>query len=100
MERSGHLSVSGVMAYERTSIAQKNALCDTLLSTPVLPLPYLDTVVDCNIDFASVFTYDRRSDSVSDPMFDSASDQASDSASDSTSARSSKNEIADKMKNM
>ena len=39
MERSAHLSVSGVMACERTSMAQKKALCDTLLSTPVLPLP-------------------------------------------------------------
>ena len=56
-------------------MAQKKALCDTLLSTPVLPLPDLDTAVDCKFDPASVPT----SDSASNQTSDSTSNQASDS---------------------
>ena len=37
MERSGHLSASGVMAYEHTSMAQKKAVCDTLSTFRLLP---------------------------------------------------------------
>ena len=34
MEKSGHLSASGVHSYERTSIAQQKALCDIICGTP------------------------------------------------------------------
>ena len=35
MEWSGHLSVHGLLSYERTTLAQKNAVCDTLLGMPM-----------------------------------------------------------------
>ena len=34
-ERSGHLSVHGLLSYEHTSLAQKKAVCDTLLGMPM-----------------------------------------------------------------
>ena len=36
MERSGHLSVSGLLPYEHSTIAQKKAVCDTLLGVPMM----------------------------------------------------------------
>ena len=35
MERSGHLSVHGLVSYERTTLAQKETVCDTLLGMPM-----------------------------------------------------------------
>ena len=39
MERSGHLSSGGLVPYERTSLAQKKAVCSALSSTSIAPLP-------------------------------------------------------------
>ena len=36
MERSGHLSANGVHPYERTSLAQQKAVCDTISSVPLM----------------------------------------------------------------
>ena len=39
MERSGHLPSGGLVPYERTSLAQKKAVCSALSSTSIAPLP-------------------------------------------------------------
>ena len=36
MERSGRLSVGGLLSYERTTLAQKIAVCDTLVGVPAM----------------------------------------------------------------
>ena len=36
MERSGHLSVGGLLPYERSTVAQKIAVCDTLVDAPLM----------------------------------------------------------------
>ena len=36
MERSGHLSVSGLLPYEHATVAQKKAVCDTRLGKPMV----------------------------------------------------------------
>lgn len=84
MERSGHLSLSGLLTYERTTVAQKKAVCDTLLGMPMQE---------------SVASYSKKTtleSGIDDPRTDDKIPASVNEASEALS----KDEIPDAMRNM